>query len=82
MTTTRELLEQALEYVIAYHMRANSIAGIPAAIDLEDEIREHLARTKEPEPVAYLDKNYGFMRCGNRADQLPIGTMLFTKDQL
>ena len=29
------------------------------------------------EPVAYLDANYGFMRCGNAADHLPIGTKLY-----
>ena len=29
------------------------------------------------DPVAYLDENYGFMRCGNVADSLSIGTQLY-----
>jgi len=56
-------------------------------IDLSQEtIRVLSARHIQPspeilqardEPVAYLDANYGFMRCGNAADHLPIGTKLY-----
>lgn len=34
-------------------------------------------RAEIAELVAYLDANYGFMRCGNAADNLPIGTKLY-----
>ena len=44
------------------------------AIDLQPSPEILQARD---EPVAYLDANYGFMRCGNAADHLPIGTKLY-----
>ncbi len=52
---------------------------------LRDIAREALAATDNlndvilchAEPVAYLDANYGFMRCGNVADSLSIGTQLY-----
>ncbi len=45
--------------------------ALAATADLKDMILCHA------EPVAYLDANYGFMRCGNVADSLSIGTQLY-----
>jgi hypothetical protein len=36
-----------------------------------------MERLNQQEPVAYIDANQGFMRCGNAADGLPIGTKLY-----
>jgi hypothetical protein len=36
-----------------------------------------IEKQKQQEPVAYIDANQGFMRCGNAADGLPIGTKLY-----
>ena len=55
----------------AFDKRVCGTAMLPAS-DLLSEILQ-----ARDEPVAYLDANYGFMRCGNAADHLPIGTKLY-----
>jgi hypothetical protein len=38
-------------------------------------------KAAQSEPVAYIDANYGVMRCGNALDDYPIGTKLYVAPQ-
>jgi len=84
------LLRDAPDYVIRdLKLRADLNEDDPGVIELGDgalqQAEEALAATADlkgvilchAEPVAYLDANYGFMRCGNVADSLSIGTQLY-----
>jgi hypothetical protein len=83
MTTDRELLEQALEALEHKHQPQ----WMERTYEVITAIREHLANTKEPEPVAWewVDPIKGIQLSHNEpADYEEVFELrpLFIKDQL
>ena len=84
---SRELLEQALEALddlIGYDFNGDPFSSSDAkAKKVMDDIREHLARTKEPEPVAWINAKGDYVEVSRKDTVYGSHTIpLYRKDQL